>query len=131
MQKNLVDNVSVIEYKGKKIIILNGESVKNKEQSIKDFHDYDRVLFSFKEKEASSIVILKDTFVDKEVVQLWQHASQKQFNQIQRSALVGVNGLMKVIIIAYKAYARMFTKNIDDKLKAFDSIEEAKDWLIS
>lgn len=130
MENNLVDNVQIIDYKGKKIIILNGEGVKNKEQSKKDFYDYEKVLYSFKAKEVSSLVILKDSVIEKEVVQLWQNASEKQFNQVNKAALVGVNGLMKVIIIAYKAYARMFTKNLDDKLKAFNSIEDAKEWLI-
>ncbi len=59
----------------------------------------------------------------------WKSASAAHDRQIKAAALVGVDGGIKVVVVAYRFYLRMRGIDVDRKMRLFDDPASARAWL--
>lgn len=59
----------------------------------------------------------------------WKEAFPEHNRQIRAFAAVGVTGGMKMVIAAYRFYARLRGGDIETKMRFFENQEEARAWL--
>jgi SpoIIAA-like len=61
----------------------------------------------------------------------WKSAWQVHNGQVRILACLGVTGGIKVVIAAYRFYARLRGTDLDARMRFFDREEEARAWLAS
>jgi hypothetical protein len=119
-----------IEHKGKRIFQLDVRSASRDEQ-LEMLREYSAVLS--KEPDASvRLLVLAGHFdFHPDVVTKAKTYLLEGQPKIIRSALVGVDGILKVAIDGFIAMARFLGMSMNqDRGRHFESEEEAKDWLV-
>ena len=64
-----------------------------------------------------------------ELTRRWKEASLDHNRQITKAAMVGVTGGMKIVLAAYRFYARMKGMEIETKTAFFEDETAARAWL--
>lgn len=116
------DRVQVIEYKGKQILLHDYSNLKGDE-----LMSVLRKASSMVDKRGSDLNILTDVrgvFATKEAMDELKGLAKKATPYVRKSAVVGVEGIKKVFLDA----VRMVTGR---QIKAFSTVEDAKEWLVS
>lgn len=124
-----MNRVNIIDYKGKKIIYINNINA-TKEENLQNFYDFDKLV---KTQPLKSVLLLHDitnTTSSKESLEKWKNSSTEHEKYVIKNALVGVKGLRAAILMAYKTFTRLKGLNADEIIRAFNTQEEAKEWLI-
>lgn len=115
-----------IEYQGKKILINDLANL-----AVEPFVEKMKQLEIFLlESHMEHVLILSDirgAKFDKRNVAELKRISQAVEDQVEKYAVVGVTGLKKVLFQAVQMVARKKDKTY---LQAFETLEEAKDWLV-
>ena len=116
------ERVRFIDHKGKKILFTDSSGLKDIEQLKQNLIRTKEILL----KEDQSVLFMTDikgaTF-NSALVSEMKEVIKEVTPKIKASAYVGVEGIQKVILIGLAKIKKR-------KLKVFDSVEEAKDWLI-
>lgn len=60
----------------------------------------------------------------------WKNEWASQNAQVAKFACLGVTGGIKVVIAAYRFYARLRGSDLDSRMRFFDQESEARDWLL-
>lgn len=120
--------VTILEHNKKRIIFINNNN-SNREQSYENAVAFNDIV---KKEPLNSALVLQDMencAINNEAVALWKNNSAEFDKHIKKAALVGVTGLVKIVVLAYKTYTRLKGIKIEERLREFNTIEEAKDWL--
>lgn len=70
------------------------------------------------------LVVATDTVVNKDVVKAYKYATKKASASISKSAVVGATGIQKLFINVVATFANV-------EVRAFDSKDDAVEWLVS
>jgi hypothetical protein len=60
----------------------------------------------------------------------WKSEWSNQNAQVQKIACLGVTGGIKVVIAAYRFFARLKGVEVEARMKFFDQERDARDWLL-
>lgn len=120
MTKN---RVSWIEYKGKKILLTDYSNA-TPDVIISTVKESISVSATQKEKSILQIVDVTDVTYDKNSWQIFRQAAKENQPYSKASAVLGVDAAKKFFLTV----AKMVSKR---NIKAFDNIEEAKEWLVN
>lgn len=114
---------SFIEHKGKKILFIDYHGLIKKEDMMKTL-DESMELFKELDEKARTLIDITDAAGSKE----WMDESKKRgkavSDKVHKSAIVGVTGIKKVLLMGYNAVA-------GGRVKPFDTKEQALDYLSS
>lgn len=118
------ERIQWIEHKGKKIIYLDYKNLnsRNKEEFIK-------VLDAAKEFVLSAgnnillLVDIRNSFGDRDIVNRMKQDGKEEKPYIKKEAVVGITGVKEVLLKAINLFTNL-------GIKPFNSLEEAKDWLV-
>lgn len=119
-----MEGLSTITYKNKKIIYLDysgfGEDKEKTKELIKGgTAEY----MKYPLKSVLALVNVKNLRFDTEVMNLWKEEQDKSAPHEKKVAVVGMSTLQR---IAYN----FITRSHGNTIKAFESEQEAKDWLV-
>jgi len=114
---------SFIEYKGKKVLLIDYRGLKKKEEMIKTLHE-SIALYEKSPEKLRTLIDVTDAAGNSE----WMNESKKYGKQVGdktlRSAIIGVTGIKKVLLMGYNSVVK-------GRLKPFDTKEQALDYLTS
>jgi hypothetical protein len=116
-----------IEYKGREIYYVDYSYIKTNEE----FLEIIRQTNAFREKAKSDgkrdllmLVDVSGSFVYGEVLDAIKRAGKLTKELTAKEAVVGITGGKKILLKIVQAFTRM-------NLRVFDSVEDAKNWLVS
>jgi hypothetical protein len=112
-----------IDYKGKKIIYIDYMGM-NKDHMTEMIKKATQMILDAKSEEVLSLSNVTDCFFDKELLEVIKNQGAISLPHCKKAAVVGVTGIRSVLLSAANAFwpkAR----------KPFDTVEEAKDWLVA
>ncbi|MEA2043268.1 MAG: hypothetical protein U9N85_12065 [Bacteroidota bacterium] len=118
--------MKTIQYKGKTIYINDWKNLKNSDQFKPKIEEGNKNTQALIEQGKTNILTLTDitgSFVFGDTVQLLNQASKLANGITKKSATVGLTGGKKVILNSINVFAK-------SDVKAFNTIEEAKEWLV-
>lgn len=117
------DYLSVIEHRGKKILYANHQNCTPDEitQQIKQSEE---VILKMNNPDLLLMVDVRNCEVSEETVEQFKETGKKIKNFRSRTAVLGITGVRKLILISVNKLAGL-------EAKAFENENEAKDWLIS
>jgi hypothetical protein len=111
-----------ILHKGKKILYINYNELSNQEQ-LDLIRKATQILLDSGSKENLTLSDVRGITVSSEFVDLAKEMGQKSGLVTKKAAIIGIEGIRKVILQG----VNKFSGNIR---KPFNTIEEAKDWLV-
>jgi hypothetical protein len=119
-------SVSWIDYQGKKILLWNNTD-SDLDHLSKDMREYFGIIEKCRER-ILSLINLNDASLlsNPEYVEESKKRGKELTAKVIKSAIVGVSGLRKVFLSGYLIATGQRTI-----IKAFDSEQEAKDWLVT
>ena len=116
--------VSYITHKGRKILYVNFKDIKSKETVMTNIEEMKKFYLEATEQ-IYLLLDVRGTFTDPEVMDKLKHYGKQYFSgRSKKRAVLGVNGIKKIML---KGYA-MVTKT---DVQPFDDEEAAKDYLAS
>ena len=116
--------VSWIEYKGKKILYIDYQGVKDTTESISILHE----AIEIERNSAGNLLILQNysgTFANQEFFEEIKVLGKEVQPKVFRNALIGLEGIKKILLSGYI----LFTG--DKTIKTFKDEETAKEWLVA
>ncbi len=116
------DRIRIVEYKGKRILLHDYSNLKGDE-----LISVLREASSMVDKRGPDLNILTDVrgvVASKEAMDELKGLAKKATPYVRKSAVVGIQGIKKVFLDA----VRMVTGR---QIKAFSTVEGAKEWLVS
>lgn len=121
------ERVKIIEYDGHDIIYADHRGLRQNEL-LENVKRSFRTIEENREKVYLNLVNWDDTFTTKEVMDYLKcdEAVRIMKNQ-KKSALVGITGIKKVFLNIFSK----LSSNLDVKVRAFDTEDDAKAWLTS
>lgn len=118
--------LTIIEYKGKIIYYNDWRNLKNDEQfrpKIEEGDENTRQLISDGEKNILTLTDITGSFAYDDTIILLKEAAKLARPITKQSATVGLSIAKKILLNGLNMVART-------DLKAFDTIDEAKEWLV-
>lgn len=117
--------ISIIDYKGKEILYFNysGLNSRKPEDFIKAAHEAAEFMIS-KGPGQLTITDVTNAFGNSEIAKEFKQISAKTKPYRKKAAVIGVTGAKAILLKAINAFSK-------SSLKAFDNIEEAKEWLVN
>jgi hypothetical protein len=116
-----------IEYKGQSIYYVDYSNIKSNDEFmsvIKQSNSFREKVKSEGKKELLMLVDISGSFVYGDVLTEIKKAGKITKELTLKEAVVGISGGKKILLRIVQSFTNM-------NLKAFDSIDEAKDWLVS
>ena len=116
-----------IEYKGKNIYYVDYSNIKTNDEFmsvIKQSNGFREKVKSEGKKDLLMLVDVSGSFVYGDVLTEIKKAGKITKEMTQKEAVVGISGGKKILLKIVQSFTNM-------NLKVFDSIDEAKDWLVS
>ncbi len=114
--------VSVIEHQGVKILFVDYSGMKKKEEMISTLHEVVEFFENYPDK-IRTLIDLTDAAGNSE----WMNESKKYGKQVGdktiKSAIIGITGMKKVLLMGYNAV-------VNGRLKPFDTKEQALAYLV-
>jgi hypothetical protein len=117
-------NPEFIEYKGKKILYVNYQGIKETETAISILHK----AVEIERKSDGNLLLLQnynETFGSQEFMTEIKKLGKEVSDKVKKNALIGISGIKKILLGAYTAFSG------ERNIKTFSTEEEAKEWLIS
>ncbi|MFB6208201.1 MAG: hypothetical protein ABEJ69_02535 [Candidatus Nanohaloarchaea archaeon] len=115
----------IIEYQGRKIhqLDLRGDGQSNEEEVLEAIDEMEDAVTSQPENSVLALTLVRDTSYNKEILKRLKSLTKANKPYIEKSAVVGVSGLQKVALSGVKKFSGR-------EFEQFDSVEEAKDYLV-
>jgi hypothetical protein len=119
------NRIQLINYKGQEIIYINygGFTVHTKDEFIKTIETAAEFMISRGENQLT-LTDVRNTFGDSETVAKLKEISSKTKFYRKKAAVVGVTGVKSVLLKAINLFSK-------SEVVPFDTIEEAKEWLVN
>jgi len=118
--------LTTIKHKGKTIYYNDWRNLKNLEQfkpKILDGNNNTRELIRAGKTNILTLTDITNSYIIGEVAELLREASKLASPITKKSATVGLSAVKKIILNGINLFA-------NSDIKAFDTIEEAKSWLV-
>jgi hypothetical protein len=118
---------SFIDYKGKEIYYVNYSNIKTNEEflaTIKQTNAFREKVKAQGKRDLLMLVDITGSFVYGEVLEEIKKASKITKTLTAREAVVGITGGKKILLRIVQTFSNM-------SLKVFDTVDDAKEWLIS
>jgi hypothetical protein len=122
-----MDNAKFIFYREKEIYFIDYSNLKAEA----DFLQAIKITNSFREKVKASgkkdllmLVDVSNSFISEQIFSDLKKSGQLSKDIVKRTAVVGVKGVKKTLLDIYNVFIPL-------KVKPFEDLEEAKNWLIS
>ncbi len=123
--------VQWVQYKGKRLFLVDIRSA-SREAQLEALAAYSALLKSEPDASVRLLVLAGDFDFHPDVITKAKVHLLDGQPKVVRSALVGVDGILKVAIEGFIAMARFLGMTMNqDRGRHFENEEEAKDWLIS
>lgn len=119
----------IIEHKGKRIFFLDGRKA-DRDIAMRGLEEYHRQVI---QEPLNSVLLLddfRDCYADGKLVRKFQQRAKEHNKHVKKIAVVGVKGLIKVAFSAYSAFINIHNINANKKIKLFNDLEMAKNWLV-
>jgi hypothetical protein len=116
-----------IEYKGNSIYYVDYSNIKTNEEFmtvIKQSNSFREKIKSEGKKDLLMLVDISGSFVYGDVLTEIKKAGKITKEMTLKEAVVGISGGKKILLRIVQSFTNM-------NLKVFDTIDEAKDWLVS
>ena len=84
----------------------------------------DRLISLQTKNSVLALADLRDTVASRKVVEMFKESAARTKTQIRKQAVVGVTGIKRLLAEAVARFAQQ-------PLALFDTVEEAKEWLVS
>lgn len=123
----MANGASFIQHKGKEIYYVDYSNIKTNEEFLAIIKQTNAFREKTKAEGKKNLLMLVDitgSFVYGDVLEQIKKASKQTKELTAREAVVGVTGGKKILLKIVQTFSNM-------SLKIFDSVEEAKDWLVS
>jgi len=119
------NRIKIINHKGQNIIYINygGFTVHTKTEFIKTIEKAAEFMISQGENQLT-LTDLRTSFGDSEIVAKFKEVSLKTKIYRKKAAVVGITGVKSVLLKAVNIFSK-------SEVVPFDTIDEAKDWLVS
>lgn len=111
-----------IFHKGINIFYMDFSNLTTKEDIMEKILEYNRFIISQEENSIHALTNVQNIFFNKDIFQNFHEFVLKNKPYIKKSAIIGVDGLTKVM---FNAILNLTKRD----LKLFNTIEEAKDFL--
>jgi hypothetical protein len=121
--------VTWIEHQGKEILRFNAQGAGRPEQ-LAMLEDYAKALKGRAERSVRLLFQGGEIEFHPDVLTKGKAVFNDLEDRIQRSAVIGMTGVLKMSVQGYREAARLMGRDMDDKAKPFDSEAEALDWLV-
>ena len=118
---------SFIEYKGKEIYYVNYSNIKTNQEfleTIKQTNAFREKVKAQGKRDLLMLVDITGSFVYGEVLEEIKKAGKITKTLTAREAVVGITGGKKILLRIVQTFSNM-------NLKVFDTVDDAKEWLIS
>ena len=112
-----------IWHKGKKIYFTDWSNLKKEEETLKAIEETVSYIEKMSEYDLYEIIDATGSFSPPKVMTALKDAGKrtKKFNK--RKAIVGITGSKRIILSAVNRF-------MDGNIKGFDTIDEAKEWIV-
>ncbi len=115
---------SIITHKGREILYFDQRGLSGKEL-LENIKNCDQFIKNYNGAEALTLANFMDTYADEEVMNYLKSEESLEINKkVKKAAVVGITGIKKILLNAYNTFT-------GGKYKAFDSEEDAEEYLIS
>lgn len=120
-----MERVRLIDHKGRKILYIDYSHLKKSEEVLPVIEQLEVKVRTFKSKQLF-LTDATDGAANKEIMDALKRVAKvcKDLDVVEKECIIGVTGLKKVLLKAVNAFAK---SNVVMK----NSLEEAKDWLIT
>jgi|SRR5512133_761694 hypothetical protein len=123
----MIKGAQFIEYKGQSIYYVDYSNIKTNDEFmsvLKQSNGFREKIKSEGKKNLLMLVDISGSFVYGDVLTEIKKAGKITKEMTLKEAVVGISGGKKILLRIVQSFTNM-------NLKAFDSIDEAKDWLVS
>ncbi|MBN2613747.1 MAG: hypothetical protein JXB00_19475 [Bacteroidales bacterium] len=115
-----------VEHKGKEIYYVDYSNIKTNEeflQTIKETNAFREKVRSEGKKDLLMLVNVSGSYVYGQVLDALKKSGRITKDLTKKEAIVGISGAQKILLQIAKTFTRM-------QLTVFNTVEEAKDWLV-
>ncbi len=123
----MIKGAQFVEYKGQSIYYVDYSNIKSNDEFIaviKQSNSFREKVRSEGKKDLLMLVDISGSFVYGDVLTEIKKAGKITKELTLKEAVVGISGGKKILLKIVQSFTNM-------NLKVFDSIDEAKDWLVS
>jgi hypothetical protein len=123
----MIKGAQFVEYKGQSIYYVDYSNIKSNDEFmsvIKQSNSFREKVRSEGKKDLLMLVDISGSFVYGDVLTEIKKAGKITKELTLKEAVVGISGGKKILLRIVQSFTNM-------NLKVFDSIDEAKDWLVS
>jgi len=115
--------MSWVQYKGKEIEIDDFTNLSG-DELVKIVRANSELTLSNGKKNILAIIDFTNSYANKDAINAFKEASEKTEHLLDKTAVLGITGVKKILL-------NFLNKVTNIGAKSFNSIEEAKEWLIS
>jgi hypothetical protein len=115
-------SVEWLEYKGKKILYINYGGMTPKER-LDQIVKATEMIIKTETDSNLSLTDMRNCYVDEEFIETAKKQSKLSLSKTKKAAVVGIIGIKKLLL-------QTFNKFTPKPRVPFDTVEEAKDWLV-
>lgn len=115
----------IIQYKGEKIhqLDLRDEGLDDEEEMLEAIEEMKEGVRSQPKNSVLAITLVEGTNYNKDILESLKKLTKSNKPYVEKSAIVGVEGLQKVAMQGVKKFSSR-------EFEQFDTVEEAKDYLV-
>jgi hypothetical protein len=118
-----MDRLSIINYKGKEILYFNHQGLSGNDllQGCKNANEF---IKNYQKDNTLTLANFTDTVASQELMDYLKSEESKNIEKkVVKAAVVGISGIKKILLNAFNAV-------MGGKYKAFETEEEAKEYLV-
>ncbi len=116
-------SIEWLQHKDKKILYIKYGSL-SKEEMLDQVFKATKMIVDNKNMEILTLSDMRDCFVDEQFMETAKSQGKISLPLTKKAAIIGIFGVKKLLLNAYNAFA-------SKPRVLFNTIEEAKDWLVS
>lgn len=116
--------LSTFNYKGKSIIFVDYSVLNTKEEALELINSSEKEYCQHPKNSVLAITNVSSLHFDTDIINAFSAAQNTALEFEKKVAVIGIKGLQKV------AYNFIVALTARDKIKVFDTLEEAKDWVV-
>lgn len=114
--------LSIIEQSGKKILCANHQEA-SPEELLEQIKQSEEIILKMNNPELLLLIDIRNCDLTEDAVNQFKDTAQKIKNFRQRTAVIGVSGIRKLLLISINKFTGI-------EAKAFDDESSAKNWLV-
>lgn len=118
----MTKNISVLEHKGKKILYANHQNC-NAEHTINTIKQSEELIINMSNPDLRLLVDIRNCEITGEVIEQFKITAKKIKEYRKKTAVLGIKGVRKVMLIAVNKFSGIGAKAFDDEITA-------KEWLV-